>query len=30
LKEKLLTLLIQLPLSIQIVEGIEALKNIIP
>jgi uncharacterized protein YecE (DUF72 family) len=30
LKEKLLTLLIQLPPSIQIVEGLEALRNILP
>jgi uncharacterized protein YecE (DUF72 family) len=30
LKEKLLTLLIQLPPSMQIVEGLEALRNIIP
>jgi uncharacterized protein YecE (DUF72 family) len=30
LKEKLLTLLIQLPPSLQIVEGLEALRNILP
>jgi uncharacterized protein YecE (DUF72 family) len=30
LKEKLLTLLIQLPPSIEIVEGLEALRNILP
>jgi hypothetical protein len=30
LKEKILALLIQLPSSMQIVEGLDALRNIIP